>query len=138
MVPEVQLRRALADLDNVRKRAARELARQRAEERAAVVAEWLSVVDDLRLALEHAGKRQDPVIEGLREVYEKAQALLARLGFPPFDDTGQLFDATRHEVVAVTDDTDAPPGTIVATVRPGYGTSEHLLRPAGVVVSHAA
>lgn len=137
LVPEEQLRRALADLDNLRKRYAREAASERAAERARVLAEWLPIVDDLGRALEHARDDSDPVVQGVREVYRKAQALLERFGYPPFDDTGAPFDASRHEVVAVVDD-GAPPGTIVATVRPGYGTPDRLLRPAGVVVSRAA
>jgi molecular chaperone GrpE len=137
MVPEDQLRRALADLDNLRKRAVRDAARECASERTRVLSEWLPIVDDLGRALEHAGDDAGPVVEGVREVYRKAQALLERLGFPPFDDTGKQFDAARHEVVAAVDD-GSPPGTIVATVRTGYGTPEHLLRPAGVVVSRHA
>lgn len=138
LVPEEQLRRALADLDNLRKRYARQAAQEREAERARVLAEWLPVVDDLGRALEHAGDDCGPVVEGVRGVYMKAQALLERLGYPPFDDTGKPFDASRHEVVAVVEDGGPAPGTIVATVRPGYGTPDRLLRPAGVVVARPA
>jgi molecular chaperone GrpE len=61
---------------------------------------------------------------------------LARLGFPRFDDVGRTFDPARNEAVS-TIDTDAPDRTVVAAVRPGYGTDESILRPAGVVVSRS-
>lgn len=132
---EEQLRWALADLDNLRKRFAREVAHERVAERERVLAEWLPIADDLGRALEHAGDRSDPFVQGVRDIYLKVQSLLARFGYPAFDDTGQEFDATRHEVVAVVEDSSAPPKAIVATVRPGYGSPDRLLRPAGVVVS---
>ena len=52
-----------------------------------------------------------------------------------FSDGGELFDPARHEAVGATADTDAPPGTVVRVVRPGYGEGERQLRPAAVVVA---
>jgi molecular chaperone GrpE len=129
-----RLRRALADLDNLRKRYAREIARERAAERARVAAQWLSVVDDLERALQHAGGDAEAVIGGVRAVRDEALRVLERLGFPRFDDVGHPFDPTRHEAVG-TIAADADPGTVVAAVRPGYGTPDAILRPAGVVVA---
>ena len=63
-------------------------------------------------------------------------AVLAHLGFPRFDATGEPFDPARHEAVGVID-SDASPGTVVAAVRPGYGSGDSVLRPAGVVVARA-
>src|SRR4051812_40982969 len=51
--------RAVAELDNLRKRTARDLARQRLDERARVAAEWLPVIDNLELALRHADADAD-------------------------------------------------------------------------------
>ena len=128
-------RRALADLDNLRKRAAREAGLRRAEERARVAAEWLPVVDNLELALEHAGPADGAIADGVRAVRDQAVAVLARLGFPRRDDLGARFDPARHEAVAAVPDPGAPPGTVVRLLRPGYGDGEHLLRPAAVVVA---
>jgi molecular chaperone GrpE len=133
---EDQLVRALADLDNLRKRYVRELARERADERARTAAEWLPIVDNLELALQHAVDADGPLVEGIRAVLEQALAVLARLGFPRFDDIGRPFDPARDEAVS-TIDADAPERTVVAAVRPGYGTDESILRPAGVVVSRS-
>jgi molecular chaperone GrpE len=134
---ESQLRRALADLDNMRKRFDREITRQLAGERARVTAEWLPVVDNLERALEHAVVNPEAVVEGLQAVRDQAIATLDRLGYPRYDDVGHPFDPEKDEAVGTTV-ADAPEGTVVVAVRPGYGTSENILRPAAVIVSRGA
>jgi molecular chaperone GrpE len=131
---EDRLRRALADLDNLRKRYHRELARERDVERRRVAAELLPIVDNLERALEHAGPDCPALVDGIRVVREQAVTALARLGFERFDDVGQAFDPGRDEAIGAID-SEAPAGTVLAAVRPGYGDGEELLRPAGVVVS---
>jgi molecular chaperone GrpE len=132
---DLPLRRALADLDNLRKRYERELARVRSLERAAVAAEWLPIVDDLERALDHSDVDCAALLQGVRAVHDQAESLLARLGFPRFDDVGKPFDPHRHEAVGVVDDETAP-GTVIGVVRPGYdGLGSTVLRPAGVIVS---
>jgi molecular chaperone GrpE len=130
-------RRALADLDNLRKRYARELERERAAERARVAAQWLPVVDDLDRALAHAGEDPSAVVEGVRAVREHALAVLARLGYPRHEETGVPFDPARHEALKVVEDAAAKPGTVVEVLRPGYGQGERSLRPAAVAVATA-
>jgi molecular chaperone GrpE len=132
--PDQRLLRALADLDNLRKRLDREIARERAGERALVASMWLPVVDDLERALEYAGSADDALVAGVRAVYEQALAVLERLDFPRFEDLGKPFDPTRHQAVGAVE-SDAPPGTIAATTRPGYGSETDMLRPASVVVA---
>ncbi len=132
---EDQWRRALADFDNLRKRIARESTTQRDTERARVAGQWLPVVDNLDLALEHAADDPSAIVEGVRAVRDQALDILARLGFPQRADVGERFDPARHEAVAVVAVPDTPAGTVVQVVRPGYGTDEHPLRPAAVVVA---
>jgi molecular chaperone GrpE len=131
---EDHLRGALADLDNLRKRFDREVTRERHAERGRAAAMWLPVVDDLERALQHAGADAASIVAGVEAVVDHAQAVLGRLGFPRFDDLGSLFDPHRDEAISAVD-ADAPPGTVVATVRPGYGTDAEILRPASVVVA---
>jgi molecular chaperone GrpE len=135
---EDRWRRALADLDNLRKRAARDIAAQRAEERARVAAELLPVLDNLDLALEHAEADPGGIVEGVRAVRDQAVGVLARLGFPRHGEVGVAFDPARHEAVSVAAGTDAPDGTVVQVLRPGYGDAGHQLRPAAVVVAKKA
>src|SRR5438270_2583268 len=76
---EDRLRRALADLDNLRKRYHRELARERDAERRRVAMEVLPVVDNLERALDHAGPDCAALVQGIRAVHDQAVAALARL-----------------------------------------------------------
>lgn len=131
---EAQLRRALADLDNLRKRFDREMGRERASERTRVAAQWVPMVDDLERALAHAGDNPAAVIEGVRAVRDQAVVVLERLGYPRYDDIGRPFDPVRDEAVG-TAPGPGPRGTVVATVRAGYGEDETILRPAAVIVS---
>jgi molecular chaperone GrpE len=132
---EDRWRRAAADLDNLRKRRAKELAAERQAERAATVAAWLPILDNLELALGHAESESHPIAEGVRAIRDQAIEVLARLGYPRQDAAGVPFDPARHEVVGVVDDPELAPGTVVRVLRPGYGDGDRQLRPAAVVVS---
>ncbi|GAA2629641.1 MULTISPECIES: nucleotide exchange factor GrpE [Streptomyces] len=132
---EDRWRRALADLDNLRKRHARELERERAVERARTAAAFLPVLDNLELALTHAGADPGAIVEGIRAVRDQAVNVLELLGYPRHAETGVAFDPARHEVVGIVQDPDAAPGTVVEVLRPGYGDGERQLRPAAVTVA---
>lgn len=133
-VLDEQLRRALADLDNLRKRFDREVLRERAVERVRVLREVLPAVDDLERAVQHAEADPRATLAGVKVVRDRLVAVLERLGFPRFEDVGARFDPNRHEAVGVVE-SDGPDGRVVEAVRPGYGTSEDVLRPAGVLVA---
>ncbi|MDN3351986.1 nucleotide exchange factor GrpE [Actinomadura sp. DC4] len=132
---EDKWRRALADLDNYRKRTARMLDGERAEERARTSAAWLPVLDDLERALEHADADPATVIEGVRSVLGQAREVIARLGYRRRDDEGVPFDPALHEAVSTVADPEAADGTVVHVLRPGYGGERGQLRPAQVVVA---
>ena len=132
---EDRWRRALADLDNLRKRHARELERETAAERARTAAAFLPVVDNLELALSHAAADPDAIVEGVRAVRDQAVSVLERLGYPRHAERGVSFDPARHEVVGVVQDPDADPNTVVQVLRPGYGEAGRQLRPAAVTVA---
>lgn len=132
---EDRARRALADLDNVRKRQGRDLATARAEERARVAAAWLPVLDSLDRALGHSDADEDPVAAGVRAVRDQAVGVLSALGYPRHEEVGVPFDPVRHEVVSVVDEPSVAAGTVVEVLRPGYGDGPDQLRPAAVAVS---
>ncbi|MDN0195929.1 nucleotide exchange factor GrpE [Streptomyces sp. S.PNR 29] len=132
---EDRWRRALADLDNLRKRHARELEREAAAERARTAAAFLPVIDNLELALSHAAADPGAIVEGVRAVRDQAVNVLERLGYPRHAERGVSFDPARHEVVGVVQDSDADPNTVVQVLRPGYGEAERQLRPAAVTVA---
>jgi molecular chaperone GrpE len=128
-------RRTAAELDNFRKRCAKDLVRARQQERARTAAGWLPVLDNLELALEHASSDPEHIIEGVSAVHQQALSVLANLGFPRRDDTGKAFDPAVHEAVGTISDEHLVPGTVAQVVRAGYGSDEEILRPAAVVVA---
>jgi molecular chaperone GrpE len=135
---EDRWRRTAADLDNFRKRVARDISHQREDERARVAAMWLPVLDNLERALEASSgsvEDADPIVQGLWVVRDQALDVLAALGYPRRDDVGRRFDPALHEAVGAVDDEEVPAGTVVRTVRPGYGGDDQILRPASVLVS---
>jgi molecular chaperone GrpE len=132
---EDQWRRALADLDNNRKRTARDTQRALDDERARLTTQWLPVVDNLELALQHAEAEPAAIVPGVQAVLSLAVDLLQRLGYPRRDDVGGTFDPEHHEAVSTMPTDDVPAGTVVHVVRPGYGDDQRQLRPASVVVA---
>jgi molecular chaperone GrpE len=132
---EGKWRQSLADLDNLRKRVARDSQRIVEQERARLTEQWLPVVDNLELAIAHADADPATIVPGVKAVLSLAIDLLARLGYPRHDDVGVPFDPARHEAVSVVRASDVPEGTVVGVVRPGYGGDGHPLRPASVVVA---
>jgi molecular chaperone GrpE len=132
---EDQRLHALADMDNMRKRCARDIERTRSEERARVAGGWLPVLDNLDLALAHADADPAVIIDGVRAVRDQAAGVLQRLGFARRDDLGAVFDPSRHDAIGSRAGTDAAAGTVVEVLRPAYGEGDHQLRPALVVVA---
>jgi molecular chaperone GrpE len=131
-------RRTAAELDNFRKRCARDMLRGREQERATVTTRWLPVLDNLERALEHASSDPESVVEGVRAVLAQAVGVLADLGYPRRDDNGRAFDPAVHEAVSTVAGEGLVPGTVAQVVRPGYGADDNLLRPAAVVVATRA
>ena len=132
---EDQRLRALADLDNERKRCAVQVRRAVAETRAAVARQWLPVVDNLDRALAHSAADPAAIIDGIEAVRAQALDVLTRLGFPLRDDRGARFDPARHEAVASRPASGAEAGSVAEVILPAYGEGDHQLRPAQVVVA---
>jgi molecular chaperone GrpE len=134
---EDRYKRALADLDNYRKRSARESDRRVAEARERTVREWLDAVDAVERALRMEADPSAPVAAGLRAVLEQMEAILARQGIERVGAPGEQFDPELHEAISVREDGGQPDRTIVDVARSGYRTSDGVLRPAQVIVARA-
>jgi molecular chaperone GrpE len=130
--------RALADLDNMRKKCASQVSRAEAETRARVALQWLPVVDNLERALAHAQADPGSIVDGVQAIRNQAVSVLAQLGYPRRDDDlGAEFDPARHEAIASRQDPAAPEGSVVEVVAPAYGEADRQLRPAQVVVARS-
>jgi molecular chaperone GrpE len=130
---EDRLKRALADLDNFRKRTGRELDRRTAEATDAVVRDWLEVADSIDRA--QAARPEGTPDEDLRAVAEQIAATLAREGVTRSGERGEAFDPERHDAVDVRSSPDVEDRTIFDVARAGYERGGRVLRPAQVVVA---
>lgn len=135
---DAQLRTA-AEMENLRRRAAREIeaARQFGAERLA--GDLLPVLDGLELGLK-AGPEADAAT--LREGQQATLRLLSKAlegaGITELDPVGQPFDPRQHEAILAQPSAEQAPDTVLAVVQKGYVLNGRLLRPARVIVARAA
>jgi molecular chaperone GrpE len=129
---EDRYKRALADLDNYRKRSARDVQTRVAESREALLRDWLEVVDSVERALQMG--HGTPAAEGLRALLEQMEAILARHGAQRIGAAGEPFDPERHEAIDVRASTEVPDRTVLEVARSGWAIGDRVLRPALVVV----
>ena len=131
-----QYLRALAELDNVRKRAQRDIEAANRYGLEKFAAELLPVKDSLEAAVESAGRTDS---RGLREGQEATLRLLSqaleRIGVRVIDPAGEPFDPERHEAMMAEESATAEPGSVLRVVQSGYELNGRLLRPARVIVA---
>jgi len=128
-------RRAQADFENYRKRAAKEAAAAGDRAKSGLVRELLPVVDNLERALDSAGEAEQHLAEGVRLVHSELIAVLERHGVEQFDPSGHQFDPAEHEALSMRDEQGAESGLVLDVVEKGYRANGGVLRPARVVVS---
>jgi molecular chaperone GrpE len=126
-------KRALADLDNYRKRMAREIETRVRDARDAVTREWLEAVDSVDRALHM--EPDSPAAPGLRAVLEQMETILGRQGVRRTGRPGDQFDPERHEAVGIHDTDQVPDRTIVDVARSGFASDDRVVRPAQVIVA---
>jgi molecular chaperone GrpE len=132
---EDRYRRALADLDNYRKRATREVDRRVAEVRESVLRDWLQIVDSVERAMQM--EPDGPCYDGLRAILQQMDSVLDSQGAERIGTLGDQFDPELHEAVAVRPSGDVPDRTIVEVQRSGFAHGDRVIRPAQVVVARA-
>jgi molecular chaperone GrpE len=128
-------RRAQADFENYRKRAAKEAAAAGERAKSGLVRELLPIVDNLERALASAGQGEQHLAEGVLLVHSELIAVLERNGVHQFDPVGERFDPAEHEALSMRDQDGAESGLVLDVVEKGYRTNGAILRPARVVVS---
>ena len=131
--------RAVAELDNVRKRARRDVSAAESRGIFKLARELLPALDNFERALAAAEaqpeNRDHHLTDGIRLVQSELLGALARVGIEPDSPKGERFDPHRHEAVAQQPVEGAEPGTIVEVYSAGYTYGEDVLRPAKVVVA---
>jgi molecular chaperone GrpE len=131
--------RAVAELDNVRKRARRDVGAAESRGIFKLARELLPALDNFERALAAAEaqpeNRDHHLTDGIRLVQSELLGALARVGIEPDSPKGERFDPHRHEAVAQQPVDGAEAGTIVEVYSAGYTYGEDVLRPAKVVVA---
>jgi molecular chaperone GrpE len=131
--------RAVAELDNYRKRAEREVdqARKFAIERFAQ--ELVTVGDALEAGIRAGTSNPGPaLLEGAEATLRELNRAFDKAGIKIIDPTGQPFDPNWHEAMVAQESREQPPNTVLSVIQKGYSLNGRLLRPARVIVSKAA
>jgi len=134
-----QYLRAMAELDNVRKRARRDVGAAEGRGIAKLARELLPALDNFARALDAAEaqpeNRDHHLTDGIRLVQTELLAALARVGIEPDSPKGEPFDPHCHEAIAQQPVEGTASGTIVEVYSQGYRYRDDVLRPAKVVVA---
>lgn len=129
-----QLLRQKAEMENVRKRLAREKEEFLQFSLSQTVESLLPILDGFELALESDGGGED-YRKGVQLIYQQLLSTLQRMGLETMRAEGQLFDPRLHEAIITVETDQHPDQHIVEELQRGYYFKQRLLRPAKVKVA---
>ncbi len=134
--------RAEAEMQNVRRRAERDVENAHKYGIEKFVANLLPVLDGIEKAVESseavAGKdADDPVLVGIRLCHKLLLDVLVKENIEVIDPVGQPFDPNEHQAMSMIENPDMEPNSVCAVVQRGYKLNARLVRPAMVMVSKA-
>lgn len=132
--------RVLAELDNVRKRARRDVEDARRHTQADLLRAFLTVHDNMERALQALRNGPDNgdregFLQGVELIHQSLAALLKERGATPLDAMGQEFDPNLHEAVAQLPREGVESGRVIEIVQQGFKVGDLVLRPARVIIS---
>jgi molecular chaperone GrpE len=132
--------RSVADLDNYRKRMAREKDDAIRYANTGFLERLIPILDNFELGLQaaKAGGGHSAVQDGMTMVSKQLQDFLTSCGVETIDATGQHFDPNLHEAIAQEQSAEIEEGFVIRQLRKGYRLKDRLIRPANVVVSKGA
>lgn len=129
--------RAVADLENFRKRTLREKEELRLYAASGLMEDVIPILDNLGLGLAAAQKQTEvkPIVEGITMTMEQFKNVLGRHGLKEINPVDQRFDPNFHECIAHQPHATVAEENVIQVVRLGYSLNGRLLRPASVIVS---
>lgn len=130
--------RAVAELDNYRKRTVRMRAEARDETLRDVLLQVAPILDNLRRALRQETPEAELLKQGVELICGQFNDVLKGYGLAEIEAVGQPFDPAVHEALAEVPDGEHPPGTIIEEMEKGYKLNDKVVRFARVVVSKAS
>ncbi len=129
------LQRKQAELENYKKRMAREQERLVAHAHERLVKELLPILDDLERALEAAEQHEEAaLVDGVKLVEHSLRKALQKEGLAEIDTDGG-FDPHVHEALLTRPGNGAEPGSVLEVVQRGYRVGDRVVRPAKVIVA---
>ncbi|HEV7632884.1 MAG TPA: nucleotide exchange factor GrpE [Steroidobacteraceae bacterium] len=133
-----QYLRAVAEMENLRKRAQRDVEQAHRYAVEKLAQELLPVRDSLELAVANAGRGDAAsLIAGQEATLKLLARAFEKFAIQPLDPVGEPFDAERHEAMMMRESATAEPDSVLEVVQPGYELNGRLLRPARVVVARS-
>ena len=130
--------RTAAELENVRKRAVRDVENARKFALENFGRDLLDVRDSLEMGLAAAGNADaDALREGSEATLKLLETVMERFGVEQIDPHGEPFDPELHEAMTMQPSADAEPNSVLTVIQKGYSLNGRLLRPARVVVAAA-
>ncbi len=130
--------RAEAEMQNVRRRAERDVENAHKYGLERILTNLLPVIDGLEKALESAPKEADPVIDGVRLTFKLVQNVLEKESVEVIDPLGEPFNPNEHEAMSVVENPDMEPNSVCLVIQKGYKLNQRLVRPAMVMVTKAS
>jgi molecular chaperone GrpE len=134
--------RSQAELENYRKRAAREIEEHRRYAELPLIGDLLPVLDNLERAIAAAEKAQAEkpqdvagLLEGVKMVVRQFEDILARHHCSRIPAMHQPFDPHLHQAISQQPTDEFPPGTVVLVAQPGFQLYDRVVRPSQVIVS---
>lgn len=130
--------RAQAEMENIRRRAERDIAHAHKFGNEKLLKELLSVVDSLERGLEmgdNAHEETRAIHEGMTLTLKLLRDALNKQGIKEVDPLGQPFDSAQMEVVGMQPNDKVEPNTVIQVMQKGYLLNERLLRPAMVLIA---
>lgn len=136
-----QLLRTAAELENYKKRAAREKQEAIRYANESMLTKLIPVLDNFEMALAAASSASassaDSLQQGVSMIQQQLKQVLADAGLEEVIAAGQAFDPNCHEAVSQQESAEVPEGHVLQQLRKGYKLRDRLLRPATVIVAKA-
>ncbi len=132
-----QYLRAKAEMDNLRRRNAKDVENAHKYGIEKFVSELLPVLDSMvmGLAIEDASAQSQR--EGMKLTMNMLEKMMEKLGIEEIDPLNEKFNADKHQAMTMQPNADVEPNTVIAVMQKGYALNERLIRPAMVMVSKA-
>ena len=133
-----QFIRAKAEMDNLRRRNAKDVENAHKYGIEKFVNELLPVMDSMSLGLAAEDASAESLREGMELTMNMLVKMMEKLGIEEIDPMNEKFDAEKHQAMSMQPNPDVEPNTVIAVMQKGYSLNERLIRPAMVMVSKAA